>query len=88
MLLFVTALLVLSALAQIESNEQLLSDSLDAAVYCKVVSLARVYDLQLIMASLDCLFFLSDIGEVLCDGIASVKHSIGTPIHAPASKFP
>lgn len=77
MYLLYVALLVLSALAQTEANEEMLCDALHFDIYCKIVSLARVYDLQLIMASLDCLYYLSEIGESTCDGIASVKHCIG-----------
>ena len=71
------ALLILAALAQVEANEDCLCDALDSVIYNKIVSLARIYDLQLIMAALDCLYYLSDIGEAACDGIANVKHCIG-----------
>ena len=71
------ALLMVSALAQVESNEEVLLDSLGGDTYERIVSLARIHDLQLIIASLDALYFLSELGETSCENIAAVQHCIG-----------
>lgn len=68
---------MLSALAQVESNEEVLTDSLTFDLYERVVSLARIYDLQLIIAALDTLYYLSEMGEISCEGIAAVSYSTG-----------
>ena len=73
----IVALVIISALAKVEQNEESLIEVLSQDIYCQIVSLARVYDLQLIIASLDALYFLSEIGEAPCESISLVKHSIG-----------
>lgn len=73
----VTALLIMAALSQVEQNEERLVESLTQDVYCQIVSLARIYDLQLIVAALDALYYLSEIGEAACESISLVKHCIG-----------
>lgn len=68
---------MISALTQVESNEEVLLDSLSGDTYQQIVSLARIHDLQLIISSLDALYFLSELGETSCENIAAVKHCIG-----------
>lgn len=71
------ALQSLSALAQVEANEDVLEEALSSDVYERIVALARIHDLQLIIGSLDALLYLSEIGETSCESIASVHNSIG-----------
>ncbi|XP_067945739.1 AT-rich interactive domain-containing protein 2-like [Watersipora subatra] len=72
----VGALLVVAALAKVEQNEECLVEALPQDIYSQIVSLARIYDLQLIVAALDALYYLSEIGEGPCNSIALVKHCI------------
>jgi len=72
-----TALLVLAGLAQVDQNEEVLVESLMETTYKQIVSLARIYDLQLIISALDALYFLSEMGEATCDSISKVNHCIG-----------
>jgi len=64
-------------LSQVEQNEDILVESLSRDIYVQVIALARLYDLQLIVASLDALYYLSEIGEGPCESIAGVRYSIG-----------
>lgn len=73
----ITALQVLTGLSQVEQNEESLLECLSADIFTQIVSLARIYDLQLIIASLDTLYYLSELGEGMCEAISLVKHSIG-----------
>ena len=60
-----------------EQNEESLIESLPADIYAQIVTLARVYDIQLIIAALDALYFLSELGESMCEAISLVRHCIG-----------
>ena len=60
-----------------EQNEESLIESLPADIYTQIVTLARVYDIQLIIAALDALYFLSELGESMCEAISLVRHCIG-----------
>ena len=73
----IVALVIISALAKVEQNEESLIEVFSQDIYCQIVSLASVYDLQLIIASLNALYFLSEIGEAPCESISLVEHSIG-----------
>ena len=68
---------MVSALAKVEQNEERLVESISQDIYIQIVNLARIYDLQLIVASLDALYYLSEIGEGTCECISMVKHCIG-----------
>lgn len=60
-----------------EQNEEVLIDSLPSDIYTQIVTLARVRDIQLIIAALDALYFLSELGESMCEAISLVRHCIG-----------
>ena len=71
------ALQIIAGLSQMEQNEESLIESLPADIYTQIVTLARVYDIQLIIAALDALYFLSELGESMCEAISLVRHCIG-----------
>ena len=59
------------------TNDEALGEALDESVYCQIVSYLTVHDIQLIACTLECLYQLSELGEVTTSHIARVYKSVG-----------
>lgn len=68
---------ILGNLSKAEDNGVLICEYVDQESYREVMALLTLPDLMLLMASLEVLYLLAQLGEVPCSKIASVDHSIG-----------
>lgn len=68
---------ILGNLSKVEDNGVLICEYVDQESYREVTLLLTLPDLMLLMASLEVLYLLAQLGEVPCSKIASVDHSIG-----------
>lgn len=69
---------ILGNLSKADDNSVLICEYVDQESYREVMMLLTLPDLMLLMASLEVLYLLAQLGEVSCSKIASVDHSIGT----------
>lgn len=74
---FLSAMEILGNLSKAEDNGVLICEYVDQDSYREVMMLLTLPDLMLLMASLEVLYLLAQLGEVPCSKIASVDHSIG-----------
>lgn len=72
----VRGLEILGKMCQIEENEQHIAEGLDEGIYHQLLRLACVFDIQLIVHSLETLYQLSELGEETSTKIASVKNAV------------
>uniref|UniRef100_A0A668AV35 AT-rich interactive domain 2 n=1 Tax=Myripristis murdjan TaxID=586833 RepID=A0A668AV35_9TELE len=70
------AMEILGNLSKAEDNGVLICEYVDQESYREVIALLTLPDLMLLMASLEVLYLLAQLGEVPCSKIASVDHSI------------
>nr|XP_020456892.1 AT-rich interactive domain-containing protein 2 isoform X2 [Monopterus albus] len=70
------AMEILGNLSKAEDNGVLICEYVDQDSYREVMMLLTLPDLMLLMASLEVLYLLAQLGEVPCSKIASVDHSI------------
>jgi len=73
----VLAMEILGNLSKAEDNGVLICEYVDQDSYREVIMLLTLPDLMLLMASLEVLYLLAQLGEIPCSKIASVNHSIG-----------
>lgn len=73
---------ILGNLSKVEDNGVLICEYVDQDSYKEVMLLLTLPDLMLLMASLEVLYLLAQLGEVPCSKIASVDRSIGTNRHS------
>lgn len=71
------AMEILGNLSKAEDNGVLICEYVDQDSYREVMMLLTLPDLMLLMASLEVLYLLAQLGDVPCSKIASVDHSIG-----------
>lgn len=69
---------ILGNLSKADDNGVLICEYVDQESYREVMMLLTLPDLLLLMASLEVLYLLAQLGEVPCSKIASVDRSIGT----------
>lgn len=69
---------ILGNLSKADDNGVLICEYVDQESYREVIMLLTLPDLMLLMASLEVLYLLAQLGEIPCSKIASVDHSIGT----------
>lgn len=77
---------ILGNLSKVDDNAVLICEYVDQESYREVTMLLTLPDLMLLMACLEVLYLLAQLGEVPCSKIASVDRSIGTaprPSHPP-----
>lgn len=55
----------------------MLTDRLEEPLYTDIVRLMNVFDIQIIVYSLEALYQLSELGEHTTTKIAAVKHAVG-----------
>ncbi|XP_062595234.1 AT-rich interactive domain-containing protein 2-like isoform X2 [Saccostrea cucullata] len=72
----VRGLEILSKLCLLDENEDQLTESLEDALYADIVRLMNVFDIQIIVYSLEALYQLSELGEHTTTKIAAVKHAV------------
>ncbi|XP_041636531.1 AT-rich interactive domain-containing protein 2 isoform X2 [Cheilinus undulatus] len=70
------AMEILGNLSKAEDNGVLICEYVDQDSYREVMMLLTLPDLMLLMASLEVLYLLAQLGEITCSKIASVDHSI------------
>ncbi|XP_019121163.2 AT-rich interactive domain-containing protein 2 isoform X2 [Larimichthys crocea] len=70
------AMEILGNLSKAEDNSVLICEYVDQDSYREVTMLLTLPDLMLLMASLEVLYLLAQLGEIPCSKIASVDHSI------------
>ncbi|XP_041833357.1 AT-rich interactive domain-containing protein 2 [Melanotaenia boesemani] len=70
------AMEILGNLSKAEDNGVLICEYVDQESYREVMMLLTLPDLMLLMASLEVLYLLAQLGDVPCSKIASVDHSI------------
>lgn len=68
---------ILGNLSKVDDNGVLICEYVDQDSYREVTMLLTLPDLMLLMACLEVLYLLAQLGEVPCSKIASVDHSIG-----------
>lgn len=68
---------ILGNLSKAEDNGVLICEYVDQESYREVTMLLTLPDLMLLMASLEVLYLLAQLGEIPCSKIATVNHSIG-----------
>lgn len=68
---------ILGNLSKVEDNGVLICEYVDQDSYREVMMLLTLPDLMILMASLEVLYLLAQLGEITCSKIASVNHSIG-----------
>ena len=73
----IQAMEILGNLSKAEDNGVLICEYVDQESYREVTMLLTLPDLMLLMASLEVLYLLAQLGEIPCSKIASVDHSIG-----------
>lgn len=71
------AMEILGNLSKVEDNGVLICEYVDQDSYREVTLLLTLPDLMLLMASLEVLYLLAQLGEIPCSKIATVDHSIG-----------
>lgn len=71
------AMEILGNLSKADDNGVLICEYVDQDSYREVMMLLTLPDLMLLMASLEVLYLLAQLGEIPCSKIASVEHSIG-----------
>lgn len=76
-LFYFSGLEILGKMCQIEENEVHIAEGLDNSIYNQLLRLACVFDIQLIVHSLETLYQLSELGEETSTKIASVKNAVG-----------
>lgn len=64
-------------MCQIPENELHIAEGLDESIYSQLIQLACVFDIQLIVHSLETLYQLSELGEETSTKIAAVKNAVG-----------
>lgn len=69
---------ILGNLSKVEDNGVLICEYVDQDSYREVTLLLTLPDLMLLMASLEVLYLLAQLGEIPCSKIATVDHSIGS----------
>lgn len=74
----IASLDALNKLSQTESNEDVLSRSLDLAVYQRVCSFLTLHDVMLLVYTLECLYSLSSLGEKPCNLIVGIHGVVDT----------
>ncbi|MEQ2165039.1 hypothetical protein GOODEAATRI_012889, partial [Goodea atripinnis] len=67
---------ILGNLSKADDNGVLICEYVDQESYREVIMLLTLPDLMLLMASLEVLYLLAQLGEIPCSKIASVDHSI------------
>ena len=72
------AMEILGNLSKADDNSVLICEYVDQESYREVMTLLSLPDLMLLMASLEVLYLLAQLGEIPCSRMASVDHSIGT----------
>ncbi|KAM8884252.1 AT-rich interactive domain-containing protein 2 isoform 1-T2 [Synchiropus picturatus] len=70
------AMEILGNLSKVEDNSVLICEYVDQESYREVILLLTLPDLMLLMASLEVLYLLAQLGEIPCSKIASVDRSI------------
>ncbi|XP_029317755.1 LOW QUALITY PROTEIN: AT-rich interactive domain-containing protein 2 [Cottoperca gobio] len=70
------AMEILGNLSKAEDNGVLICEYVDQDSYREVMMLLTLPDLMLLMASLEVLYLLAQLGEIPCSKISSVDHSI------------
>uniref|UniRef100_I3K1I8 AT-rich interactive domain 2 n=1 Tax=Oreochromis niloticus TaxID=8128 RepID=I3K1I8_ORENI len=70
------AMEILGNLSKVEDNGVLICEYVDQDSYREVMLLLTLPDLMLLMASLEVLYLLAQLGEIPCSKIAFVDHSI------------
>lgn len=71
------AMEILGNLSKVDDNAVLICEYVDQDSYREVTMLLTLPDLMLLMACLEVLYLLAQLGEVPCSKIASVDRSIG-----------
>ena len=72
---------ILGNLSKVEDNGMLICEYVDHDSYKEVIGLLSLPDLMLLMASLEVLYLLAELGEIPCSKIASVDRSVGKIPH-------
>lgn len=70
------AMEILGNLSKADDNGVLICEYVDQESYREVIMLLTLPDLMLLMASLEVLYLLAQLGEIPCSKIASIDHSI------------
>lgn len=76
---------ILGNLSKVEDNGVLICEYVDQDSYREVTLLLTLPDLMLLMASLEVLYLLAQLGEIPCSKIATVDHSIGANSLLPST---
>ena len=68
---------MLTRLCQVDSNDEVLSENLEARLYEDIVAMLTVHDIQLIVHTLEALYQLSELGCIPCTRISEITSAIG-----------
>ena len=68
---------MVSKLCLVNYNDTVIGESLDDKIIEDIVRLMNVFDIQIIVSSLEALYQLSELGEQTTAKIAAVRHAVG-----------
>jgi len=72
----VSALETIGRLSQVDMNEDVICSHLDDVVYEQLIALLMLHDIQIIVAALEALYQLSELGDVTTTRIAQVSAAV------------
>jgi len=70
------ALETVGRLSQVDMNEDVLCSHLDDAIYEQMIALLVLHDIQVVVAALEALYQLSELGDVTTTRIAQVSAAV------------
>ena len=72
----ISSLDVLTKLCALQTNEELVTRIVQSSVYRKLIDYLSLHDIHLLIATLECLFSLSNLGETPCNSIVKTHSAI------------
>ena len=72
----ISSLDVLTKLCVLQTNEELVTRMVQSPVYRKLVDYLSLHDIHLLIATLECLYSLSNLGEAPCNSIVKTHSAI------------
>lgn len=72
----ISSLDVLTKLCALQSNEELVTRMVASSTYTQLTSYLSLHDIHLLIATLECLYSLSSLGEVPCNSIVKTHSAV------------
>jgi len=71
-----TALETVGRLSQVDMNEDAICAHVDDVIYEQIIALLMLHDIQIVVAALEALYQLSELGDVTTTRIAQVSAAV------------